>query len=79
MTFLTTLKFTGILCSFTLVREGKAGKEIPESSKLEFLEKFPLKNLFYQMQKRYSKFTFGLFPVSLVKRQYIMILSIHII
>ena len=51
MNFLTTSKFTGILCSFRLVLEGKAGKEIPESSKLEFLEKFPLKNLFYQMQK----------------------------
>ena len=31
---------TGILCSFKLVLEGKTGKEIPESSRLEFLEKF---------------------------------------
>ena len=29
-----------ILCSFRLVLEGKTGKEIPESSRLEFLEKF---------------------------------------
>ena len=27
------------ICSFRLVLEGKTGKEIPESSKLEFLEK----------------------------------------
>ena len=31
---------TEILCSFKLVLEGKTGKEIPESSRLEFLEKF---------------------------------------
>ena len=29
-----------ILCCFKLVLEGKTGKEIPESSRLEFLEKF---------------------------------------
>ena len=29
-----------MLCSFRLVLEGKTGKEIPESSKFEFLEKF---------------------------------------
>ena len=29
-----------ILCNFKLVLEGKTGKEIPESSRLEFLEKF---------------------------------------
>ena len=28
-----------ILCSFKLVLEGKTGKEIPESSRLEFIEK----------------------------------------
>ena len=28
------------LCSFRLVLEGKIGKEIPEVSRLEFLEKF---------------------------------------
>ena len=40
MTFLIILEVTEILCSFKLVLEGKTGKEIPESSRLEFLEKF---------------------------------------
>ena len=40
MTFLNIFGFTEILCSFTLVPEGKTGKEIPESSRLEFIEKF---------------------------------------
>ena len=40
MTFLTILGVTEILCTFRLVPEGKTGKEIPESSRLEFLEKF---------------------------------------
>ena len=40
MTFLTILGVTEVLCSFKLVLEGKTGKEIPESSRLEFLEKF---------------------------------------
>ena len=39
MTFLTILGVTEILCSFRLVLEGKTGKEIPESSRSEFLEK----------------------------------------
>ena len=38
-----------MLCNFRLVLEGKTGKEIPKSSKLEFLEKF-LTILLYQMQ-----------------------------
>ena len=33
-----------ILCSFRLVVEGKTGKEIPESSRLQFLEKFSANN-----------------------------------
>ena len=37
MTFLTILEVIEI-CSFTLVIEGKTGKEIPESSRSEFLE-----------------------------------------
>ena len=45
MTFLTILGVTEILRSFRLVLEGKTGKEIPESSRLEFLEKFSAKNL----------------------------------
>ena len=40
LTFLTNLEVTEILCSFRLVLKGKTGKEIPESSRLEFLEKF---------------------------------------
>ena len=33
-----------ILCGFRLVLEGKTGKEIPESSRFEFLEKFLANN-----------------------------------
>ena len=33
-----------ILCSFRLVLEGTTGKEIPESSRFEFLEKFLANN-----------------------------------
>ena len=44
MTILTILGVTEILCSFKLVLEGKTGKEIPESSRLEFLEKFSANN-----------------------------------
>ena len=40
MTFLAILEVTKILCSFRLLQEGKTGKEIPKSSRLEFLEKF---------------------------------------
>ena len=40
MTFLTILGVIEILFSFRLVLEGKTGKELPESSRLEFLEKF---------------------------------------
>ena len=44
MTFLTILGVMEILCSFRLVLEGKTGKQIPESSRLEFLEKFLANN-----------------------------------
>ena len=44
MTFLTILGVMENLCSFPLVLEGKTGKEIPESSRLEFLEKFLANN-----------------------------------
>ena len=44
MTFLTILGVTEILCSFRLVLEGETGKEIPESSRLESLEKFLANN-----------------------------------
>ena len=42
MTFLTILGVAEILCSFKLVLEGKTGKDIPEFSRLEFLENFAL-------------------------------------
>ena len=45
MTFLTILGVPKILCSFKLVQEGKAGKEIPKSSRQELLEKFSGNNL----------------------------------
>ena len=38
------MRDTKILCSFKLVLEGKSGKEIPESSRLEFLETFSANN-----------------------------------
>ena len=44
MTFLTILEVMEVLCNFRLVIEGKTGKEIPESSSLEFLEKFLANN-----------------------------------
>ena len=40
MAFFTILEVTEIVCSFKLVLEGKTGKKIPESLRLEFLEKF---------------------------------------
>ena len=45
MTFLAILGVTEILCSFRLVLERKTDKEIPESSRLEFSEKFLANNL----------------------------------
>ena len=44
MTFLNILGVTEILCSFKLVLEGKTGKDTPESSRLEFKEKFSANN-----------------------------------
>ena len=44
MIFLTILGVMEILCSFRLVLEGKTGKEIPESSRFKFLEKFLANN-----------------------------------
>ena len=40
MTFLTILGVTEMLYSFRLVLEAKTGREIPDSSRSEFLEKF---------------------------------------
>ena len=47
MTFLTILGVTEIVCSFRLVLGEKTGKEIPESLRLEFLEKSSANNLLY--------------------------------
>ena len=44
VTSLTIFRVMEILCSFRLVLQGKAGKEIPESSRLEFLEKILANN-----------------------------------
>ena len=44
MTFLTILGVPEILCSFKLYLEGKTGKEIPESSRIEFKVKFSANN-----------------------------------
>ena len=44
MTFLTILGVMEILCSFRLVLYMKTGKEIHESSRLEFLENFSANN-----------------------------------
>ena len=44
MTFLTILGDTQILYRFKLVLGGESGKEIPELSRLEFLEKFSANN-----------------------------------
>ena len=51
MTFFTILGVMEILCSFRLVLEGQAGKEMPESSRLNFLEKCLANNLLYHMKK----------------------------
>ena len=68
MTFLTILGVTEILCSFRLVLEGKTGKEIPASSRLDFLGKVFRKQFYFirwrrkHLQvvewRRYSRFTF---------------------
>ena len=39
MTFLSILGIAKLLCNFKLVLGGKTGQKIPESSRLEFLEK----------------------------------------
>ena len=41
---LTNLGVAEMLCSFRLVLEAKTGKEILESSRLDFLEKFLVNN-----------------------------------
>ena len=41
---MTILGVTETLCNFKLVLGGKTGKEIPQSSRLEFIEKFSANN-----------------------------------
>ena len=48
MTFLTNLGVTEIFRSFRLVLEGKTGKEIPGSSRLEF---FKVRQVYVQVSK----------------------------
>ena len=54
MTFLTILRVTEILCSFKLVLEGKTGKDIPESSRSRFLEKFVANNFAFPDAENYT-------------------------
>ena len=44
MTFVTILGVIEMLCSFRLFLERKTGREIPESSRSELLEKFLANN-----------------------------------
>ena len=44
MIFVTILGVIEMLCSFRLFLERKTGREIPESSRSEFLEKFLANN-----------------------------------
>ena len=44
MIYLTILGVKEILCSFRVVLEVTAGKEIPKSSRLEFLERLLVSN-----------------------------------
>ena len=45
MMLFTDLGVARVFCIIRLVLKEKVGKEIPESSRLEFLEKFSAKNL----------------------------------
>ena len=60
MTFLAIFGAAEILCSFRLTIEGKTGKKIPESSRLEFLERFSANNFVLSDVEvnRHSRFTF---------------------
>ena len=61
MTYLTILGFTEILCNLKLVLEGKSGKEIPESSRFEFL-------VLYQMHKTTPLNRGGIADVPLLRK-----------
>ena len=51
MTFSTILGVTEILCCLRLFLEEKTGTEIPESTRLEFLEKFSANNFSFSDAK----------------------------
>ena len=59
MTFLTILRVNEILCSFELVLEWETGKEIPESSRLEFLEKFAANNFAFSDAEENTSWPFN--------------------
>ena len=61
MIFLTILRVTRRLCSFRLILEGKASKEIPQSSRLELLKKFSANN-FALSNAEYVKNTINYSP-----------------
>ena len=71
MTFLTILWVTEILSSFGLVIEAKTGKEIPVSSRLEFLEKFLANNLVKPVENK-SKNLQSFLEVSLVQKEVLL-------
>ena len=71
MTFLTILWVTEILSSFGLVIEVKTGKEIPVSSRLEFLEKFLVNNLVKPVENK-SKNLQSFLEVSLVQKEVLL-------
>ena len=57
MNFLIIFGITEISCSFRLVSEGKTGKEIPESSRLEFFKKFLAKDFFIRCKREHFHWT----------------------
>ena len=65
------LWITEILSSFGLVIEAKTGKEIPVSSRLEFLEKFLAYNLVKPVENK-SKNLQSFLEVSLVQKEVLL-------
>ena len=55
MTFLSNFRVKGILCSFSLVLEQKEDKEIPESSRLEILEKISKKHCLIRCRRQHIR------------------------
>ena len=57
--FVNNLRVTGILCSCRLVLEGKAGKEIPDSLRVELLEQISANNLVLSNKENNSSRSFS--------------------